>query len=69
MIYNESTFYRRPATEGQKMNCPMDPGMIIQSRFTFIDHETMKLQGASDMVPVEELPRHMLLWIGLFYLS
>ena len=28
---------------------------------TFSDHQTLKLQEAPDMVPVGELPRHMLL--------
>lgn len=39
----------------------MDPYMIIHPKCTFVDHQTMKLQEAPDMVPVGELPKHMLL--------
>lgn len=64
--YTKSTFYCRAAAEGQKKDCPMDPYMIIHSRCSFIDHQTMKLQEAPDMVPVGELPRHMLLSVDRF---
>jgi DNA replication licensing factor MCM5 len=47
--------------EGQDKNCPMDPYLIIHPKSTFTDHQTLKLQEAPDMVPVGELPRHMLL--------
>ena len=47
--------------EGQKKDCPLDPYLIIHSKSTFTDHQTLKLQEAPDMVPVGELPRHMLL--------
>lgn len=50
-----------PAPEGQKKDCPMDPYLIIHSKSTFTDQQTLKLQEAPDMVPVGELPRHMLL--------
>ncbi|KDQ54789.1 hypothetical protein JAAARDRAFT_71594 [Jaapia argillacea MUCL 33604] len=50
-----------PTPEGQKKDCPMDPYIIVHSRSTFSDHQTLKLQEAPDMVPVGELPRHMLL--------
>jgi DNA replication licensing factor MCM5 len=46
----------------------MDPYMIIHSRCSFIDHQTIKLQEAPDMVPVGELPRHMLLSVDRFVL-
>ncbi|TFK76800.1 MCM-domain-containing protein [Pluteus cervinus] len=46
---------------GAKKSCPMDPYLIIHSKSTFIDQQTLKLQEAPDMVPVGELPRHMLL--------
>lgn len=39
----------------------MDPFIIVHSKSTFSDHQTLKLQEAPDMVPVGELPRHMLL--------
>jgi DNA replication licensing factor MCM5 len=47
--------------EGQKKDCPLDPYLIIHSKSTFADQQTLKLQEAPDMVPVGELPRHMLL--------
>ncbi|OSX67840.1 hypothetical protein POSPLADRAFT_1043031 [Postia placenta MAD-698-R-SB12] len=50
-----------PEIENQKKDCPMDPYLIVHSKSTFSDHQTLKLQEAPDMVPVGELPRHMLL--------
>ncbi|VDB93515.1 unnamed protein product [Peniophora sp. CBMAI 1063] len=50
-----------PAPEGQKKDCPLDPYLIVHSKSTFTDHQVLKLQEAPDMVPVGELPRHMLL--------
>lgn len=51
----------RPTPDGQKKDCPMDPYMIIHPKCNFVDHQTMKLQEAPDMVPVGELPKHLLL--------
>ncbi|KAG8970275.1 minichromosome maintenance protein 5 [Tulasnella sp. 425] len=51
-----------PATDGQKKDCPLDPYIILHDRCTFVDQQTIKLQEAPDMVPVGELPRHMMLW-------
>ncbi|KIM28949.1 hypothetical protein M408DRAFT_329001 [Serendipita vermifera MAFF 305830] len=50
-----------PTPDGQRKDCPMDPYMIIHPKCSFVDHQTMKLQEAPDMVPVGELPKHMLL--------
>ncbi|KAG8829817.1 minichromosome maintenance protein 5 [Serendipita sp. 399] len=50
-----------PTPDGQKKECPMDPYMIMHPKCSFVDHQTMKLQEAPDMVPVGELPKHMLL--------
>ncbi|KAJ8084340.1 minichromosome maintenance protein 5 [Marasmius tenuissimus] len=50
-----------PEPDGQKKDCPIDPYLIIHSKSTFADQQTLKLQEAPDMVPVGELPRHMLL--------
>lgn len=50
-----------PTPDNQKKDCPLDPYLIIHSKSTFSDHQTLKLQEAPDMVPVGELPRHMLL--------
>jgi DNA replication licensing factor MCM5 len=44
-----------------KKDCPMDPYGIIHNKSFFADHQTLKLQEAPDMVPVGELPRHILL--------
>ena len=41
--------------------CPLDPYIIVHEKCTFIDQQTLKLQEAPDMVPVGELPRHILL--------
>src|SRR5258705_13788528 len=50
-----------PEVDNQKKDCPMDPYLIIHSKSTFSDHQVLKLQEAPDMVPVGELPRHILL--------
>lgn len=50
-----------PEREGEKKDCPMDPYIIIHNKSSFVDQQTLKLQEAPDMVPVGELPRHMLL--------
>ena len=46
---------------GEKKDCPIDPYVIIHSKSTFVDQQTLKLQEAPEAVPVGELPRHMLL--------
>ncbi|KAL1761022.1 MCM2/3/5 family-domain-containing protein [Schizophyllum commune] len=48
-------------TAGQPKDCPLDPYLIIHPKSTFADQQTLKLQEAPDMVPVGELPRHLLL--------
>jgi DNA replication licensing factor MCM5 len=50
-----------PERDGQKKDCPMDPYLIMHSKSTFTDQQTLKLQEAPDMVHVGELPKHMLL--------
>ncbi|PSR80733.1 hypothetical protein PHLCEN_2v6649 [Hermanssonia centrifuga] len=50
-----------PEPNNQKKDCPLDPYLIIHSKSMFTDHQVLKLQEAPDMVPVGELPRHMLL--------
>lgn len=50
-----------PEPEGQKKDCPLDPFLIIHSKSSFADQQTLKLQEAPDMVPVGDLPKHMLL--------
>ncbi|CAO1628057.1 unnamed protein product [Sympodiomycopsis kandeliae] len=41
--------------------CSTDPFIIMHDKCRFVDTQTVKLQEAPDMVPVGELPRHMLL--------
>lgn len=41
--------------------CSTDPYVIVHDKCTFVDAQTIKLQEAPDMVPVGELPRHMIL--------
>jgi DNA replication licensing factor MCM5 len=50
-----------PELENQKKDCPLDPYIVVHSKSSFVDQQTLKLQEAPDMVPVGELPRHMLL--------
>ncbi|KAI9230827.1 MAG: MCM2/3/5 family-domain-containing protein [Piptocephalis tieghemiana] len=47
--------------DGQSKTCPLDPYLIMHDQCRFVDQQTLKLQEAPDMVPVGELPRHMLL--------
>ncbi|KIR59749.1 minichromosome maintenance protein 5 (cell division control protein 46) [Cryptococcus bacillisporus CA1873] len=47
--------------EGQRKDCPLDPYVILHDRCRFVDQQNIKLQEAPDMVPVGELPRHMML--------
>ncbi|PWY99236.1 putative CDC46-cell division control protein [Testicularia cyperi] len=41
-------------------SCSTDPFVILHDKCRFVDTQTVKLQEAPDMVPVGELPRHML---------
>ncbi|KAJ1978641.1 minichromosome maintenance protein 5 [Dimargaris xerosporica] len=41
--------------------CPMDPYIVVHDKCKFVDQQTLKLQEAPDLVPVGELPRHMML--------
>ncbi|KAK7064534.1 DNA helicase [Favolaschia claudopus] len=50
----------------KKKDCPLDPYLIIHSKCAFADQQTLKLQEAPDMVPVGELPRHMLLSVDRY---
>ncbi|CAN6673730.1 minichromosome maintenance protein 5 [Trichomonascus vanleenenianus] len=46
---------------GEKKNCPPSPYVVAHDRSTFYDQQILKLQEAPDMVPVGEMPRHILL--------
>ncbi|BEI81572.1 hypothetical protein CcaverHIS002_0207320 [Cutaneotrichosporon cavernicola] len=50
-----------PAPQDSKKACPLDPYVILHDRCRFIDQQMIKLQEAPDMVPVGELPRHVIL--------
>lgn len=48
--------------DSSSMNkCPPDPYTIVHDKSTFVDQQVMKLQEAPDMVPVGEMPRHIIL--------
>lgn len=46
---------------GVKPKCPVDPFVILHDKSTFIDQQMLKLQEPHSMVPVGELPRHLLM--------
>lgn len=50
-----------PTTPGEKKECSLDPYIIIHEKCSFIDQQVLKFQEAPNMVPVGELPRHILL--------
>ncbi|ODV60457.1 MCM DNA helicase complex subunit MCM5 [Ascoidea rubescens DSM 1968] len=51
-----------PPNPGSEPNqCPLDPYVIVHDKSKFIDQQILKLQEAPDMVPVGEMPRHILL--------
>ncbi|KAI5854334.1 MCM2/3/5 family-domain-containing protein [Tricharina praecox] len=51
----------RPTMPGEDADrCPMDPYFVVHEKSIFIDQQVLKLQEAPDMVPVGELPRHIL---------
>lgn len=41
--------------------CPMDPFEVDHNNSKFVDVQTLKIQEAPDMVPVGELPKHLIL--------
>lgn len=45
---------------GEKKNCGMNPYVIAHDKSEFLDQQVLKLQEAPDMVPVGEMPRHIL---------
>ncbi|KAL7753886.1 minichromosome maintenance protein 5 [Sorochytrium milnesiophthora] len=46
---------------GTQKECPMDPFIVVHDKCKFVDQQTIKLQEAPDVVPVGELPRHMVM--------
>ena len=51
---------RPPVPGDDAERCPMDPYFVVHEKSTFIDQQVLKLQESPDMVPVGELPRHIL---------
>ncbi|KAJ2134244.1 minichromosome maintenance protein 5, partial [Coemansia sp. RSA 788] len=41
--------------------CPLDPFEISTDKCTFVDQQTLKVQEAPDLIPVGELPRHIVM--------
>jgi DNA replication licensing factor MCM5 len=52
--------------DGEKSECPKDPYVIVHDKSQFIDQQTLKLQELPEMVPVGEMPRHLLLSVDRF---
>jgi DNA replication licensing factor MCM5 len=48
-------------TEAGPKECGLDPFFIVHDRSNFVDQQILKLQEAPDLVPIGDLPRHMLL--------
>lgn len=58
-----------PVMPGEKKDCPLDPFVIVGDKCRFIDQQTLKIQETLDMIPVGELPRHMLLTADRFLVN
>ncbi|CAG8633057.1 9907_t:CDS:10 [Paraglomus brasilianum] len=48
-------------SEAGPKECGLDPFFIVHDKSNFVDQQILKLQEAPDLVPVGDLPRHMLL--------
>ncbi|ODV84846.1 hypothetical protein CANARDRAFT_8417 [[Candida] arabinofermentans NRRL YB-2248] len=55
-----------PQPTGEKINCPPDPYLIVHDKSRFIDQQILKLQENTDMVPVGEMPRHLMLSVDRY---
>eukprot|EP00842_Homolaphlyctis_polyrhiza_P004395 jgi/Hompol1/4957/HPOL_001889-RA len=55
-----------PEPNGNKPKCPLDPYIILHDKSKFINQQTLKLQELPGMVPVGELPRHLLLTVDRY---
>ncbi|KAL2919540.1 minichromosome maintenance protein 5 [Polyrhizophydium stewartii] len=52
-----------PDPTSNKPKCPIDPYVIVHDKSKFIDQQVLKLQELPGMVPVGELPRHLLMTV------
>lgn len=57
----KSCFSTEESRMGEDRKCPPNPYVVFHENSSFIDQQTLKLQEAPDMVPVGEMPRHILL--------
>lgn len=56
-------------TEVASAPCPVDPFAIVAERCKCVDQQTIKIQESPDMVPVGELPRHVLATVDRFLVN
>ncbi|KAH3679324.1 hypothetical protein WICMUC_001064 [Wickerhamomyces mucosus] len=52
--------------DGEKNSCPPDPYVIVHDKSQFIDQQVLKLQELPEMVPVGEMPRHVVLSVDRY---
>lgn len=57
-----------PDETRNRAKCPVDPFIIVHDKSKFVDQQTLKLQETPGMVPVGELPRHLLLTVDRYNL-
>lgn len=55
-----------PNPDGEKPKCVPNPYLIVHEKSTFVDTQVLKLQETSDMVPVGEMPRHILISVDRY---
>lgn len=56
-------------TDVASQPCPVDPFAIVSEKCKCVDQQTIKIQESPDMVPVGELPRHVLATIDRFLVN
>lgn len=50
-----------PNPSGEPKRCPLDPYIILHEKSEWVDQQVLKMQEAPEMVPVGEMPRHVVL--------
>ncbi len=56
-------------TDVANQSCPVDPFVIVAEKSKCVDQQTIKIQESPDMVPVGELPRHVLSTVDRFLVN
>lgn len=56
-------------TDVASQPCPVDPFVIIAEKSKCVDQQTLKIQESPDMVPVGELPRHVISTVDRFLVN